>query len=82
MTRKPNLNGSTDLLAKAMRKVFQEAIAGAIEPLHEDMLGIREDMATKKDVAGLKKDIETTNKNMQAQFAEQETKISELISTR
>ena len=44
------LNGSVDLLAKAMR----------------------DEMATKTD-------IETTNHNMQAQFAEQEKKIGQLI---
>ena len=36
--------GETDLLAKAMRTVFSEAVKGATEPLHEDMKGLRTDM--------------------------------------
>ena len=34
---KESLNGSVELLAKAMRTVFSEAVEGATEPLHEDM---------------------------------------------
>ena len=31
------LNGSVDLLAKAMRQVFTEAVEGSIEPKRKDM---------------------------------------------
>ena len=68
------LNGSVDLLAQAMRKVFSEAVEAAVEPMHSDLKGI------KGDIDGIKGDIETTNKNMQAQFAEQEEKISKMLS--
>ena len=56
MTKKA-LNGSTDLLAKAMRKVFIEAVEGAVEPLREDLEKGLKDTNEKID-AGLK----TTNK--------------------
>ena len=79
MKAKPQLNGSVELLASAMRTVFKEAMTDAVEPIHNDMVGIREDMATKTDLAD---SIGLSNKNMQAQFAEQEKKISKLISNR
>ncbi len=34
---KSGLNGSVDLLANALRKVFTEAVTGAVEPLRDDM---------------------------------------------
>ena len=62
---KDKMNGSVDLLAKAMRQVFTEAVEGAVEPLHgavkdirADMKDIRENMATKEDVARLETDME------------------------
>ena len=66
------LNGSVDMLAQAMRKVFSEAVEGAVEPLRDDIAVIGEGMVTKAD-------LETTNENMQAQFAEQEKKIGQLL---
>ena len=71
MTKK-SLNGSVVLLAEAMRKVFSEAVEGAIEPLRDDIAGVQNGMATKSD-------IETSNQNMQVQFAEQEKKIGQLL---
>ena len=68
----PKLNGSENLLANAMRRVFSEAVEGAVAPLRDDIAGISDGMATKAD-------IETTNENMQAQFAEQEMKIGQLL---
>ena len=37
MAGKPKLNGSVDLLAKAMRQVFKEAVQEGVAPLREDM---------------------------------------------
>ena len=37
---KQKLNGSVDLLAKAMRQVFSEAVEEAVEPLREDIAGV------------------------------------------
>ena len=74
MTSK-NLNGSVDLLAKAMKEVFSEAVEGAVEPLRDGLKEIHDDMATKKD-------LKTTNKNMQVQFSEQEKKIGKLLSAK
>ena len=75
MKKETKLNGSVDLLAKAMKKVFSEAMEGAVEPIHSDLEDIRNNMATKEDV-------NTTNENMQAQFATQEEKIGKLLSKR
>ena len=73
------LNGSVDLLAKAMRQVFTEAVEEGVQPikdavgeLSKDVVNIRENMATKDD-------IKTTNVNVQVQFAEQEMKIGKLL---
>ena len=61
------LNGSVDLLAQAMKKVFSEAVEGAVEPLREDLSEIRDRMATNEKLeAGLK----TTDENVQAQLAQ------------
>ena len=68
MTKKA-LNGSTDLLAKAMRTVFSEAVEGAVEPLRESLDEVRENMATKAD-------LDTTNENVQVQLAQNRKDIS------
>lgn len=76
MAKKDNLNGSVDLLAQAMRRVFAEAVEGAVEPLqkevkgiHNDLTGIRENMATKDD-------LKTTNDNVQSQLAQHRKDIT------
>ena len=82
---KESLNGSVELLAKAMRTVFSEAVEGAVAPLRDDIAGISDGMATKADIKttnenmATKADIKTTNENMQSQFAEQEKKIGQLL---
>ena len=53
------LNGSVDMLAQAMRKVFSEAVEGAVEPLRDDIAVIGDSMITKAD-------LETTNENMRS----------------
>ena len=87
MSTKPKLNGSVDLLASAMRQVFSEAVSDAVKPIHKDMQGIRKDVQdVRKDMVSmegrLNDRIDTTNKNVQAQLATQEEKISALISNR
>ena len=76
---KESLNGSVELLAKAMRTVFSEAAEGAVAPLRDDIAGISDGMTAISDGMATKADIETTNENMQAQFAEQEKKIGQLL---
>ena len=59
------LNGSVELLAKAMRQVFTDAVAQGVEPIagevaciRADMVGVKEDLASvKEDLAGVKEDI-------------------------
>ena len=71
---KENMNGSVDLIAKAMRRVFAEEVEKGLVPVRGDIAEVKE------DVAGVKRDIKTTNKNMQVQFAEQKKKIGNLIA--
>ena len=84
MAKKEKLNGSTDLLAQAIRKVFEESREIATADMKEElsMWGeqIRGDLALKADKADIDTTINTTNENMQAQFAEQERKIGKLLS--
>ncbi len=80
MADKTKLNGGVDALAKAMRQVFTEALDATAQPLKESMDGLRTDMGDlRTDLGDLRTDlsdqIETTNKNMSAQFAEQERKF-------
>ena len=82
------LNGSVDLLAQAMRQVFSEAVEVAVEPVKESVDALRTEM---RDMEGridknmdrmeerLNARTDTTNENMQAQFAEQEKKIGQLL---
>lgn len=41
---KKKLNGSVDLLAKAMRQVFTEAVQEGVEPLRKDVADLKEDV--------------------------------------
>lgn len=71
MNQSDRLNGSVDLLARAMRTVVSEAVQEGIKPAREDM----------RDMEGrLKKEIETglrnTNENVQAQLAQHRKDVS------
>ena len=73
-----SLNGSVDLLAKAMRAVFTEAVEGAIKPLRKDVGEIRKDMGAMETRLNTRIDagLTTTNENMQAQLAQQRKDVS------
>jgi len=58
------LNGSVDLLAKAMRQVFKEAVEEGVQPLKEDVAEL------KADVAEVKEDVKRLETDMQNGFAE------------
>ena len=91
---KPNGKASDgmDLLAKAMRQALQDSVEAGLIPVREDIKGIKdnlelvssaiEDTASAIEDTATKEDIDTTNKNMQAQFAEQEKKIGKLLGKR
>ena len=66
---KNNNSKGTDILAKAMKRVFKEAVEDGVGPLVELVSGVEKNMATKKD-------LDTTNRNMQAQFAGQEKRFA------
>ncbi len=78
MSANSNLNGSVDLLANAMRKVFGEAVEGAVNPLTTEVKALRTEVVALRTEVNDK--IDTTNENMQAQFAEQQKKIGKLMS--
>lgn len=73
MADRRNLNGSVDLLAQAMRAVFQECMESTREGVKEDMSDMESRLSDR---------IDTTNQNMQGQFAEQEKKIGKLLANR
>ncbi len=64
------MNGSADLLAKAIRKVFEETSENVRDSVKEDMQEMEKNLSDK---------IDTTNQNMQAQFAQQEKKIAKMV---
>ena len=70
MMAKEKINGSVDLLAKAMRQVFTEAVEEGVEPIRKDIAEIKE------NVTGLKGDIKQTNKNVQTQLAQNRKDIT------
>lgn len=75
MNQSDRLNGNVDLLARAMRTVFSEAVQEGIKPVREDM----------RDMEGrLKMEIETglknTNKNVQAQLAQHRKDVAEQLA--
>ncbi len=72
MSNSSTLNGSVELLAKAMRQVFMEAVQEGLAPIHKDMASIRSDMEAMECRLNAKIDdgLNTTNQNVQAQLAQ------------
>ena len=70
------LNGS----ATAFIRAFSDLIKDSTSHLatKDDLDSMRADMATKEDINDLSGRIDTTNENMQAQFARREEKIAEI----
>ena len=52
-----------DILAKAMRRVFKEAVEEGVKPLS-------------RDIGELKEDLKTTNENVQSQLAQNRKDVS------
>ena len=79
---KNKLNGGIELLAKAMRQVFDENMEATREAVKGDLSDMEGRLNEHIDerVDHLDKRIDTTNENMQAQFSEQERKIGKMIS--
>ena len=83
MSDKPGLNGSVNLLADAMRRVFTEAVEGAVDPLRTEMKAmrteIRDDMNAMEQRLEAKIDqrADTTDQNVQAQIADMERRMQE-----
>ena len=82
------LNGSVELLAKAMRQVFTDAVAQGVEPIAGEVACIRADLAgVKEDLAGVKEDMkdmegrlskrmDNLESNVQAQLAENRRQVA------
>ena len=73
MTKKKELNGSVGLLAGAMKRVFEESMMSVHDAVKEDMDGMEDRLSDR---------IDTTNKNVQAQFSQQEKKIGKLLKVK
>lgn len=59
------LNGSVELLAKAMRQVFTDAVAQGVGPIAGEVACIRADLAgVKQDLAGVKEDLAGVKEDM------------------
>ena len=70
MTKKA-LNGSTDLLAKAMRTVFKESVEGAVEPLRKDLKNLDKKMdkgfsKVDKEITKVKQQVAKVDKQVAA----------------
>ena len=74
---KNKLNGSADLLAKAIQQVFEEATEISRAQVKQDMHGMEQNLSDKIDATN--ESIKTTSQNMQAQFAQQEEKIAKMV---
>ena len=75
--KKDNMNGSVDLLAKAMRRVFTEAVEEGVQPIKDAVGGLSKDVDNIRENMATKDDIKTTNKNVQAQLAQSRKDISD-----
>ena len=71
MADSEKLNGSVDLLAKAMRQVFKESVEAAVDPIATQVKALRtETHDLKADVAEVKQDVKRLDTDMQNGFAE------------
>lgn len=68
---KEKMNGSVDLLAKAMHKVFTEAVEGAVEPLTTEVKALR------TEVRDVKEQVGTLKGSVQAQLAQHRKDVSD-----
>ncbi len=68
---KAKMNGSTDLLAKAMREVVREAIEEGTLPVKESVDGLKKNVERLEgDIGGLKEEVKRLDTDMQNGFAE------------
>ena len=66
---KGNLNGSVDLLADAMRKVFKESVEGAVKPLEDRVEKVENEVSElHKEVGATRRDIRELGTRMKAGF--------------
>ena len=78
------LNGSVELLARAMREVITDAVTQGMVPLSGQVACVREDLAeVKEDLAGVKDEVkilgvrmDNMESNVQAQLAEHRKQVA------
>ena len=74
---KEPLNGSVELLARAMREVITDAVTQGIGPLSGQVACIREDLAgVKEEVKILGVRMDNMESNVQAQLAEHRKQVA------
>ena len=88
--KKDNLNGSVDLLARALQGVVTEAVRKGNEILLDEMIAMEGRLNQKIDdtkqriddtnqrIDATNQALDNTNQNMQSQFARQEQMIAEI----
>ena len=78
MAGSSKLNGSVNMLADAMRRVFTEAVQEGVKPVKDAVDDLKENMVTK---AELRDGLKTTDENVQAQLAQNRRDISEDVKS-
>jgi uncharacterized coiled-coil protein SlyX len=73
---KDNLNGSVELLARAIQGVVTEAVGKGNEIVLDEMIAMEGRL--KQRIDNTNQRIDNTNQNMQSQFARQEKMIAEI----
>lgn len=74
--KKDNLNGSVDLLARALQGVVTEAVRKGNGILLDEMIAMESRLNQKIDATN--QALDNTNQNMQSRFARQEKMIAEI----
>ena len=74
--KKDNLNGSVELLARAIQGVVTEAVGKGNEIVLDEMIAMEGRLNQRIDDTNQM--LGTTNQNMQSQFARQEKMIAEI----
>lgn len=74
--KKDNLNGSVELLARAIQGVVTEVVGKGNEIVLDEMIAMEGRLNQRIDDTN--QSIDNTNQNMQSQFARQEKMIAEI----
>ena len=74
MGKNNSKGGGVDLLAKAMKRVFKEAVEEGVVPLRKDVGTLRDDVGTlRKD---MERGLKTTDQNVQKQLSQHRKNVA------